>query len=114
MRHDTAVREEIDRRRGECLKFTGDGYLATFSLCEDALRCAAALQGIAGEHGFAIRCGVPAGDYETAGDDAVGLTVIIASRLMSTARAGRILVSDAVSTAMAGANFQFGSWKELT
>ena len=58
MRHDTAVREEIDRRRGECLKFTGDSYLATFSLCEDALRCAAALQGIAAECGFAIRCGV--------------------------------------------------------
>ena len=55
----TAVRDEIDRRRGECLKFTGDGYLATFSLCEEALRCAAALQGIAGEYGFAIRCGVP-------------------------------------------------------
>ena len=114
MRHDTAVREEIDRRRGECLKFTGDGYLATFSLCEDALRCAAALQGIAGEYGFAIRCGVHAGDYETAGEDAIGLTVIIASRLMSAARAGRILVSNAVSTAVAGANFQFGSWKELT
>ena len=88
MRHDIAVRDEIDRRRGECLKFTGDGYLATFTLCEDALRCAAALQTIAAEYGFAIRCGVHAGDYTAAGDDAVGLAVIITSRLMSAAGTG--------------------------
>jgi class 3 adenylate cyclase len=72
MRHDTAVRDEIDHQRGDCVKFIGDGYLATFSLCEDALRCAAALQGIAGGYGFAIRCGVHAGDYEPAGEDALG------------------------------------------
>src|SRR5262249_34049760 len=89
MRHDAAVRDEIDRRGGECLKFTGDGYLATFTLCEDALRCAATL----------IRCGVHAGDYTAAGDDAVGLAVIIASRLMMAAPAGKILASSAVLTA---------------
>ena len=50
---------------------------------------------------------------QTAGEDAIGLTVIIASRLMSAARAGRILVSNAVSTAVAGASFQFGSWKRV-
>ena len=39
-----AVREEIDRRRGECLKFTGDGYLATFTSVRrrPAMRCRAA------------------------------------------------------------------------
>ena len=114
MRHDIAVRDEIDRRRGECLKFTGDGYLATFTLCEDALRCAAALQTIAAEYGFAIRCGVHAGDYTAAGDDAVGLAVIITSRLMSAAGAGQILASNAVLTAVAGASFQFGPEREMT
>jgi pimeloyl-ACP methyl ester carboxylesterase/class 3 adenylate cyclase len=114
MRHDTAVRDEIDRQRGECLKFTGDGYLATFGLCEDALRCAAALQGIAADCGFAIRCGVHAGGYTPAGEDAIGLTVIIASRLMAAAREGTILVSNVVSTAVAGADFQFGRATELT
>ncbi len=114
MRHDIAVRDEIDRQRGECVKFTGDGYLATFSLCEDALRCAAALQGIAAECGFAIRCGVHAGGYTAAGEDAIGLTVIIASRLMAAAGAGTILVSNAVSTAVRGANFEFARTRDLS
>ena len=114
MRHDTQVREEIDRWRGDCLKFTGDGYLATFTSCEDALRSAAALRSIAADYGFAIRCGVHAGDYTAAGADAIGLTVIIASRLMSAAGAGTILVSQAVSTGVAGASFQFGPMRELT
>jgi pimeloyl-ACP methyl ester carboxylesterase/class 3 adenylate cyclase len=114
MRHDTAVRDEIDHQRGDCVNFTGDGYLATCSLCEDALRCAAALQGIAGGYGFAIRCGVHAGDYEPAGEDALGLTVIVASRLMSAARAGTILVSDVVLTAVAGAGLQFRPIRKVT
>lgn len=114
MRHDAAVRDAIDRRHGECVKFTGDGYLITFNLCEDALRCAAALRGIAAEYGFTIRCGVHAGDYTAAGEEAVGLAVIVASRLMSAAGAGRILASNAVLTAVAGANFELGPDKELT
>jgi pimeloyl-ACP methyl ester carboxylesterase len=114
MRHDIAVRDEIDRRRGDCHQFTGDGYLATFSLCEDALRCAAALQGIAAGYGLAIRCGVHAGDYKSAGEYVIGLTVIIASRLMSAAGGGAILVSQVVSTAVAGTSFQFGPASELT
>jgi pimeloyl-ACP methyl ester carboxylesterase/class 3 adenylate cyclase len=114
MRHDIAVRDEIDRRRGDCQQFTGDGYLATFSLCEDALRCAAALQGIAAGYGLAIRCGVHAGDYKSAGEYVIGLTVIIASRLMSAAGGGEILVSQAVSTAVAGTTFQFGPASERT
>ncbi len=111
-RHCSARRDRSSPRRMP--KVHGRRLSCHVQLCEDALRCAAALQGIAGEYGFAIRCGVHAGDYETAGEDAIGLTVIIASRLMSAARAGRILVSNAVSTAVAGANFQFGSRKELT
>jgi pimeloyl-ACP methyl ester carboxylesterase len=114
LRHDSAVRDEIDRRRGDCMQFTGDGYLATFSLCEDALRCAVALHGIAARYGLSIRCGVHAGDYEPAGEYVIGLTVIIASRLMSAAGGGRILVSQVVSTAVAGAGFQFGPSSELT
>ncbi|MGB8503006.1 hypothetical protein [Mycobacterium sp.] len=31
IRHDAAVRDDIDRHGGECIKFTGDGYLATFA-----------------------------------------------------------------------------------
>jgi pimeloyl-ACP methyl ester carboxylesterase len=70
--------------------------------------------GIAADCGFAIRCGVHAGGYTPAGEDAIGLTVIIASRLMAAARDGSILVSNAVSTAVMGADFQFLRARELT
>jgi pimeloyl-ACP methyl ester carboxylesterase/class 3 adenylate cyclase len=114
MRHDDAVRDDIARNLGECLKFTGDGYLATFGACEDALRCAVALQGTAARFGLAIRCGVHAGSYQPAGQDAVGLAVVIASRLMSATKGPNILVSDAVSNAVAGAGFQFGPARSLS
>jgi pimeloyl-ACP methyl ester carboxylesterase len=114
IRHDLDVRQDIARHRGECLKFTGDGYLATFEVCEDALRCAAALSDTAARFDLAIRAGVHAGPYQPAGQDALGLTVIIASRLMSATRAASLLVSESVSNAVAGAGFRFGPARQYT
>jgi pimeloyl-ACP methyl ester carboxylesterase/class 3 adenylate cyclase len=108
-RHDVQVHDDIDRYHGECVKFTGDGYFAIFESCEDAVRCAAALRRTATRFGLAIRCGVHAGRYEPAGQDAIGLTVIIASRLMAAAAASKTLVSDAVVNSVAGAGFRFGA-----
>ncbi|MBP1819973.1 class 3 adenylate cyclase [Mycobacterium sp. OAE908] len=109
VRHDAAVRDDVDAHRGECIQFTGDGYLAKFDSCEDALRCAIAQQRTAARFGFAIRCGVHAGEYQPAGQYIIGLTTIISSRLMDAAADGSILVSDVVSAAVAGAGFQFGT-----
>ena len=114
MRHDAAVHDDIDQHHGVCVKFTGDGYLATFTSCEAALRCAAALQQTASDFDLAIRCGVHAGAYAPAGQDVVGLTVVIASRLMSAAQDSTILASDAVSRAVAGGGFQFGAPRSFT
>ncbi|TXI57912.1 adenylate/guanylate cyclase domain-containing protein [Mycolicibacterium mageritense] len=113
VRHDAHVRDAIDRRNGECIKFTGDGYLAVFTTCEDALHCAENLRRIASEHGLTLRCGVHAGRYEPVGNDAVGLTVITAARLMAAAGAGRILASEAVMRAVAGGGIRFGSPRGL-
>ena len=112
--HDAKVRDAIDHHRGDCIKFTGDGYLATFTSCEDALRCACALQRTAEDFKLTIRCGVHAGGYEPAGHDVIGLNVITASRLMSAARGSQTLVSDAVSRGVAGAGFQFTNRKRFT
>ena len=112
VRHDAAVRDDIDLHHGECIQFTGDGYLAKFDSCEDALRCAVAQQRTAAEFGLTIRCGVHAGGYQPAGQYAIGLTTIIASRLMDVAEDGTILVSDVVSAAVAGGGFQFGTGRQ--
>jgi pimeloyl-ACP methyl ester carboxylesterase/class 3 adenylate cyclase len=108
VRHDAAIRDDIDTHHGECVQFTGDGYLAQFDSCEDALRCAAAQQRTAADFGLRIRCGVHAGGYQPAGQYAIGLTTVIASRLMDIAEGGAILVSDVVTAAVAGGGFEFG------
>jgi pimeloyl-ACP methyl ester carboxylesterase/class 3 adenylate cyclase len=109
MRHDVAAREEIDRHGGECIKFTGDGYLATFTSCESALWCATALDRVATGFGLQIRCGVHAGGYEPSGQDVIGMTVNITARLMDAAGASDILVSEAVCASVAGAGFHLSS-----
>ncbi len=111
--HDAAVREEIDRHHGECTKFTGDGYLAIFRQCESALECAQALTRIAARFGFVTRCGVNAGDYQPFGDDAIGMPVIVAARLMDRAQPGTALVAESVMTAVAGAGYRFGQRETL-
>jgi len=113
-RHDAAVRDDIDANHGEYVQFTGDGYLAKFDSCEDALRCATAQQRTAANFGLTIRCGVHAGGYQPAGQYTIGLTTIIASRLMDAAEGGSILVSEVVSAAVAGAGFQFGPIRRYT
>lgn len=112
--HDARVRDEIDQHRGECLKFTGDGHLAVFTSCEDALRCADAIRSTSTALGFDLRCGVHAGGYEPVGNDAIGLSVITAARLMAAAGTGQILASEVVIRAVTGSAFTFAPPRPFT
>jgi class 3 adenylate cyclase len=111
--HDVAVRDELDVHHGENIKFTGDGYLASFCSCENALRCARALERVAAEFGLDLRCAVHAGVYEPAGGEILGMTVNIAARLTDEAPSSRIMVSDVVTRAVAGSDFRFGPARRL-
>jgi Adenylate and Guanylate cyclase catalytic domain len=96
--HFVGARAELERYRGREVKTTGDGLLATFDSPAQALRCAVAIQRLAHRDGLLMRAGVHIGEVELVDDDIRGVTVHEASRIVASARADEILVSDLIRT----------------
>ena len=101
--HDELVRAEVAHHGGTVVKSTGDGFLATFDGAVAAVRSAWAIREQVARVGLEIRIGVHAGECERIGDDVAGLAVHTASRIMSTAETGQILVSGDVKGLLVGA-----------
>ena len=72
-RHDTGIREEVDRAGGTVIKTTGDGVLATLPSGDRALRCAVAIRARLGHDELGVRIGINVGDVERRGDDVSGV-----------------------------------------
>ena len=89
------------------VKQTGDGMLAHFDGPGRAVSCALAINEQVGSLGLRTRSGVHTGEVELRGDDLSGLSVHIASRVMSTADAGEVRVSRTVKDLTIGANFDY-------
>ena len=92
--HDQRIADAVDRYRGRVVKLTGDGVLAVFDGVARAIRCAMACQQVAKDLDLSIRAAVHTGEVELAGDEIHGLAVHEASRMMSQAEPGEVLVSD--------------------
>jgi class 3 adenylate cyclase len=108
-RHDTTVRTAVGRCGGSVVKTTGDGILALLPSAGSGLRTAAAIHRDLAAEGLDVRIGVHAGDIDRRGDDVSGLAVNIASRVMSKAGAGEIVVTTSVVAAIAGQSVAFES-----
>ena len=106
-RHDAVIRREIDRYRGQRIKHTGDGVLATFDGPGRAIGCALAVRRALGAEGVAIRAGAHTGEIEWRGDDVAGLAVHLAARVMAVAGDGEVLVSSTVRDLVVGADYDF-------
>ena len=106
--HFEAARSELDRYAGVEVTTTGDGLLATFDGPAQALRCAAAIRDVAGRLGLQVRAGVHVGEVELVGGDIRGVTVHEASRIMSAAGDGEILVSDTTRVLALASGLSFG------
>ncbi len=105
--HDGAVREQFRRFRGNEIKTTGDGFMASFDGPARAIRCASAIS-VATEHlGLNVRLGMHTGECEIRGDDLGGLAVHIAARVGGLAAAQAILVSGIVKDLVAGSGVEF-------
>ena len=102
--HDRLARELVDRFGGWLVKSTGDGVLATFDGPGRAIGCAAALRDELGDIGVRIRAGLHTGEVELRGDDVGGIAVHLAARIMATAGAGEIVVSQTVRDLVAGSD----------
>ena len=96
-RHDTLVREQVERHRGRFLKSLGDGVLATFDGPSRAISSALAIRDGVHDLDLDIRAGLHTGECELLPDDDVGgLAVHIGARISSLAGPGEVLVSSTV------------------
>lgn len=105
--HDSTTRRLVDRNRGLVVKSTGDGVLATFDGPGRAIQCAGALSQELSRIEISLRTGIHMGEIETRDSDVGGVAVHLASRVMSAAAPGEILVSRTVKDLVIGSGIVF-------
>jgi class 3 adenylate cyclase len=100
----------VERNRGRVVKWTGDGFIATFMSAVDAVRTAVEIQSGSAAAGASspedlrirFRMGVNVGDVIVAADDVFGDAVNVAVRLQTAAPPDGICVSRGVRDAVNG------------
>ena len=105
--HHAAIRRNLARFRGNEIKSTGDGILATFDGPARGVRCACAIAGDVRPLGIEVRAGLHTGECEMIGDDVGGIAVHIGARIAALAAAGEVLVSSTVKDLVAGSGLRF-------
>jgi class 3 adenylate cyclase len=93
--------------RSRSSSFAGDGLLASFDGPARAVRCAFALRHDLRKLGLEMRAGLHTGEVERRDDRVAGTGVHIASRILSLAEPGEVLVSRTVRDLVAGSGLQF-------
>ena len=105
--HDSVARREVENARGEIVKSTGDGMLATFDGPARGIRAVRSIEDSLATLGLPIRGGLHAGEVEVRGSDIGGIAVHIASRVADLAGPGEVLVSSTVRDLVAGSGIAF-------
>jgi class 3 adenylate cyclase len=100
--HHARMREHLNDHRGREIKTTGDGLLAVFDRPVRAVRCADAMSATSRSLGLPIRIGLHTGEVELAGDDARGLAIHTAARVMSLGNADEVMVSSTTRELLEG------------
>ena len=106
-RHDRLAKLTVEKHRGNFVKSTGDGILATFDGPGRAVRCALAFSAGARQIGLTLRAGLHTGEIEVRGQDVGGIAVHAAARVMAQSGANEVLVSRVVTDLVAGAGLKF-------
>ena len=101
-RTTTVVARHVASARGEVIKFTGDGALATFDGPARAIDCACAIRDAVQDLGLNIRAGLHTGEVEMIDRDVHGIAVHIAARIMALAGPGEVLVSGVIPPLVLG------------
>ncbi len=118
--HHRIVRDAIGRHAGREINVQGDGFMVAFGGVARAFRCAIDIQRAFLVHvpadarePIAVHIGIHTGDALDEGDDYLGHTVIVASRLADAAAAGEILVSSLSEQLVQGSGeFTFDGHRE--
>ena len=118
--HHRMVRQALARHGGREISVQGDGFMVAFGGVARALRCAVDIQRafhayVPADDGepIAVHIGIHTGDAVDEGDDYLGHTVIVASRLADAAAPGQILVSSLSEQLVQGSGeFAFDGHRE--
>ena len=105
--HHSTIRAALKRHGGRELDTAGDGFFVIFDAPAAAVRCALEIVEEVHELGLDVRAGVHVGEVEQMGAKVSGITVPIASRIMSAASPSEVLVSSTVRDLAAGSGFKF-------
>ena len=106
-RFDRIVRAALRRFGGREEDHAGDGFFATFTQPDRAIRCAVALADDVRTLGVEIRSGIHTGQTESQEGKTHGIAVVIGARVMSLAGAGEILVTSTTKELVTGSGFGF-------
>lgn len=106
-KHHDLARNEFRRHGGTEVKSTGDRFLATFVGPTPAIKCAIAIRDRLANLGLPIRGGIHTGECNSRAGDLSGLAVHLASRLLTYAGQGDVVVSRTVKDLLVGSDFKF-------
>jgi class 3 adenylate cyclase/alpha-beta hydrolase superfamily lysophospholipase len=106
-RHSDVTGVALHRFRGNRIKSTGDGLLATFDGPARAIRCAQEVVGELDRIDIPLRVGLHTGEIEMVGDDVAGLAVHIGARVCQAAGPGQVLASSTVRDLVVGSEIRF-------
>jgi adenylate cyclase len=114
----TRVEAVVWRHDGRIVKRLGDGVMATFPSARAAVDAALDAQAELEEIEIVgyrprMRAGVHWGSPRRLGGDYLGVDVNVAARVSDAAKAGQVLVSDALLTQMEAGDLQTGRPKRL-
>lgn len=105
--HQSRTTDVVSRCRGRVAKSTGDGVLAFFDGPSPAIEAARSLCAEVEGLGIQIRAGIHTGEVEWRAGDVAGINVHLASRVMSAAQPGEVLVSATVKELVLGSGVEF-------
>ena len=106
-RHDALAKSQILRRDGRVVKGMGDGLLAVFALCSDAVNAGVDITSAAESLGVTVRAAVHVAEVEEVDGDILGLGVTIAARALGHADGSEVVTTEAVAQVLAGSAFEF-------
>ncbi len=105
--HHRAVRQELARFAGNEVDTAGDGFLALFDGPARAIRCGLAVGEALRPLGLELRAGVHTGEVERFVDGPRGIAIHLAARVVATAGAGEVLVTQTTRDLVEGSGLEF-------
>jgi pimeloyl-ACP methyl ester carboxylesterase len=106
-RHNSLVRRQLERFRGNEIDTAGDGFVASFDGPARGIRCACAIAESVTALGLSIRAALHTGECEVVDGKLAGIAVHIAARISGLADPGEVLVSNTVKDLVVGSNVAF-------